>query len=161
MTPEDIAKLPYRKNVGLMVINGDGLVWVGRRSDRFQHAWQMPQGGIDDGENPRTAALREMEEEIGLKPNHVEIIDETKDWLPYDLPHDVVPNFWNGKYRGQEQKWFLMRFTGDDRLVNIHTEHPEFIEWRWLEAAKMPEAVVPFKRDVYERVINLFRKNLN
>lgn len=160
MTPEEIAKLPYRKNVGIMVINRDGLVWAGRRSDRFKDAWQMPQGGIDKGEAPRAAALREMEEEIGLKPDRVEIVAETDGWLSYDLPLDIVSKIWKGRYRGQQQKWYLLRFLGDDSEVDIETDHPEFIEWRWMVAQDMPEAVVAFKRDVYEQVIAAFSEHL-
>ena len=160
MTPEEIAKLPYRRNVGLMLINCDGLVWAGRRSDRFREAWQMPQGGIDKGEDPKTAALRELEEEISGTPDLVEMGAESAGWLAYDLPLDVAPKIWKGRYRGQEQKWFLLRFQGSDAQINIDTAHPEFIDWRWMRAAEMPEAVVPFKREVYEAVIAEFSDHL-
>lgn len=160
MTPEEIKKLPYRPNVGVMLINAQNCVWVGQRSDRFQDAWQMPQGGIDAGEDPRVAALRELEEETGITESLVEIIAESDGWLPYDLPHDVVPKFWGGKYRGQEQKWYLMRFLGTDTDVNIATKHPEFSNWCWQPAGDLVEKVVPFKREVYTRVLEEFQTHL-
>lgn len=156
MTPDQIAKLPYRPNVGVMLLNANGDVFVGQRKDRFKDAWQMPQGGIDDGEDPRTAALRELEEETGVVPELVEIIAESDGWLPYDLPHDMVPKFWGGKYRGQEQKWYLMRFTGTDEQVNIDTDHPEFSAWDWQPVDQLVDKIVPFKREVYVRVIAEF-----
>lgn len=162
MTPEEISKLPYRRNVGVMVLNADGDVWVGQRLDRraSQNAWQMPQGGIDKGEEARTAALRELEEETGISPDLVEIVAESDGYIPYDLPHDLVPRLWKGKYRGQEQKWFLLRFLGDDSHVNINTEHPEFSEWKWLPTADLVANIVPFKRDVYARVLKAFEAHL-
>ena len=162
MTPEEISKLPYRPNVGVMVLNADGDVWVGQRLDRraSQDAWQMPQGGIDKGEEARTAALRELEEETGISPDLVEVVAESDGYIPYDLPHDLVPKLWKGKYRGQEQKWFLLRFLGDDSHVNINTEHPEFSEWKWLPAADLVANIVPFKRDVYARVLKAFEAHL-
>jgi putative (di)nucleoside polyphosphate hydrolase len=160
MTPEDISKLPYRPCVGVMLINADGDVFVGQRNDRHAEAWQMPQGGVDDGEDPREAALRELWEETGVRRDLVEIIAETEGWLPYDLPHDIVPVIWNGKYRGQEQKWFLMRFLGSDDQVNIETEHPEFTRWRWQSVDQLVEKIVPFKRDVYARVVRAFQEHL-
>ncbi len=160
MTPEEIEKLPYRPNVGVMMINAAGAVFVGQRMDRHKDAWQMPQGGIDAGEDPKTAALRELEEETGVLPELVEIIAESNGWLPYDLPHDVVPHFWGGKYRGQEQKWYLMRFVGQDVQVNIATEHPEFGAWKWLPVEQLVDNIVPFKREVYERVLAEFKAHL-
>lgn len=160
MTPEEIAKLPYRANVGVMLINAEGAVFVGQRRDRFKDAWQMPQGGIDAGEDPRAAALRELEEETGVSPDLVEIIAESDGWLPYDLPHDVVPKFWGGKYRGQQQKWYLMRYLGTDDQVNIETDHPEFSAWCWQPAGSLVEKIVPFKREVYARVVEEFREYL-
>lgn len=156
MTPEDIASLPYRKCVGVMLLNAESDVFVGQRRDRFAEAWQMPQGGVDKGEAPSVAALRELWEETGLTSDLVEIIAETQDWLPYDLPHDIVPHIWKGRYRGQKQKWFLMRFLGTDTQVNIETEHPEFSRWRWQPRDQLVAKIVPFKRDVYEKVLTEF-----
>mmetsp|Transcript_7578 Transcript_7578/g.13070 ORF Transcript_7578/g.13070 Transcript_7578/m.13070 type:complete len:161 (-) Transcript_7578:2778-3260(-) len=160
MTPEEIAKLPYRRNVGVMVLNADGHVWVGQRKDRYRDAWQMPQGGVDKGEDARAAALRELEEETGISPDLVEVVAETDGWLPYELPHDLIPQLWKGRYRGQEQKWFLMRFGGSDAQVNITTEEPEFSAWRWMPPADLPDAIVPFKREVYVRVLAAFEAHL-
>jgi putative (di)nucleoside polyphosphate hydrolase len=153
VTPEDIAKLPYRKNVGVMIVNADGLVWVGQRLDSEVPAWQMPQGGIDKGEDARAAALRELEEETGISVDMVDVAGETEGWISYDLPHDIVPKIWKGKYRGQEQKWFLMRFKGSDDMIVIDRPHPEFSEWRWLPVDELVENIVPFKRGVYEQVV--------
>jgi putative (di)nucleoside polyphosphate hydrolase len=153
MTPEEIAKLPYRPCVGVMLANRDGHVFVGQRIDNPGPAWQMPQGGVDEGETPRDAALRELWEETGVPADKVEIVAETAGWVPYDLPHDLVPKLWKGRFRGQEQKWFLMRFTGEDADVNIDTDHPEFSEWRWLPPEELAGAIVPFKRAVYETVL--------
>lgn len=157
MTPEEIEKLPYRPCVGVMVLNEAGEVFVGQRMDRNTNAWQMPQGGVDLGEDPRDAALRELEEETGITRDLVRIEAQTEGWLPYDLPHDLVPNIWKGRYRGQEQKWFLLRFTGTDDQVNIQTEIPEFSSWRWLPPKQMLDGIVPFKRAVYARVVEEFK----
>ncbi|MBY6083064.1 RNA pyrophosphohydrolase [Ruegeria arenilitoris] len=160
MTPEQIAKLPYRPCVGLMLMNDQGKIFVGQRNDRFEDAWQMPQGGVDEGESPRAAALRELQEEIGVTPDLVEIVAETDGWLPYDLPHDIVPHIWKGRFRGQEQKWFLLRFLGTDDQIDIETEHPEFTRWKWQDPDHLITEIVPFKRAVYERVMEAFRGNL-
>ncbi|UWR67875.1 RNA pyrophosphohydrolase [Phaeobacter inhibens] len=160
MTPEEIAALPYRPNVGVMLINAAGDVWVGQRMDRHKDAWQMPQGGIDAGEDPRLAALRELEEETGVTADLVEVIADSNGWLPYDLPAEVVPQFWGGKYRGQEQKWYLMRFLGRDDQINIATDHPEFSAWCWQPVDQLVSKIVPFKREVYERVIQEFQDHL-
>ena len=160
MTPEKLAALPYRKNVGLVLINAEGLIFAGQRIDNPGHAWQMPQGGIDAGERPKEAALRELQEETGVRPDLVEKIAKTEDWLVYDLPEELIGNIWGGKYRGQKQKWFLFRFLGQDSDVNIATEHPEFSVWRWMEPAELVEKIVPFKRAVYEQVFDTFAEHL-
>ena len=161
MTPEDIAKLPYRPCVGVMLVNAEGLVFVGQRKDRDEDAWQMPQGGVEKGEHAEIAALRELEEETGIAPNSVSIVTQTEGWLPYDLPINMVTNIWKGKYRGQEQKWFLMRFHGADSEINLETDHQEFSEWRWLPVDDLAANIVPFKREVYERVVEAFRPYLS
>ena len=160
LTPDQIAALPYRPCVGVMLVNAQGHVFVGQRLDRDTEAWQMPQGGVDEGEAPGEAALRELFEETGVRADLVEVVAETADWLPYDLPHDLVPRIWKGRFRGQEQKWFLMRFTGRDDQIDIATEHPEFSSWRWAEPATLVERIVPFKRDVYTRVLTEFEEYL-
>ena len=156
MTPNEIAKLPYRPCVGLMVLNADSDVFVGQRNDRDSEAWQMPQGGVDKGETPRDAALRELWEETGITSDLVSVIGETEAWLPYDLPHDLVPRIWKGRFRGQEQKWFLMRFNGTDDQINIETKHPEFSHWRWQPVDLLLANIVPFKREVYGKVLAEF-----
>lgn len=160
MTPQEIAALPYRPCVGVMLVNRDGHVFVGQRIDNQTDAWQMPQGGIDPGEAPRDAALRELWEETGVRPELVEIEAESDDWLPYDLPHDLVPKLWKGRFRGQEQKWFLMRFTGEDDQVEIATQTPEFSAWRWVPPAELIDRIVPFKREVYTNVLAQFGDRL-
>ncbi len=156
MTPEEIEKLPYRPCVGVMVVNAQAQVFVGQRLDRNYDAWQMPQGGVDPGEDPREAALRELEEETGITRDLVSVEAQTEGWLPYELPHDLVPRLWKGRFRGQEQKWFLLRFNGTDDQVNIQTAEPEFGAWQWLAPEAMLEGIVPFKRDVYVRVLKEF-----
>ncbi|WP_370399872.1 RNA pyrophosphohydrolase [Sulfitobacter sp. JB4-11] len=160
MTPEEIAKLPYRRCVGLMVLNAEGHVFVGQRIDRNYDAWQMPQGGVDPGETPVEAALRELGEETGISPDMVEVVAETEEWLPYDLPHDLVAKLWKGRFRGQEQKWFLLRYQGTDDEVNIETEHQEFSTWCWMPVNELVENIVPFKRSVYEGVLKAFADRL-
>lgn len=156
MSPEEIAKLPYRRNVGVMLVNAQNEAFVGQRLDSEVPAWQMPQGGIDQGEDALTAALRELEEETGVSPKLVTRLAESKGWVAYDLPHDLVPRIWKGRYKGQEQKWFLFRFHGADTDVNIEVDHQEFSKWRWLPVSELVENIVPFKRSVYEQVVAEF-----
>jgi len=146
--------LPYRRGVGMMLVNAAGRVFVAKRIDTVAEAWQMPQGGIDEGEDPHVAALRELEEEIGT--NKAEIIADSGTWLRYDLPDALIPKLWKGRYRGQEQLWFLLRFTGADTDINIATAHPEFSEWRWAEMHTLPDIIVPFKRALYQQLVQLF-----
>lgn len=150
---------PYRQGVGIALINAQGHVFVGQRSDTSAPAWQMPQGGIDKGEAPRTAARREMLEEIGT--DKAEIIAETPDWVRYDLPPELSHKMWKGKYRGQEQKWFLMRFTGVDADIDIATEHAEFSTWKWLPFAELPNVIVGFKREIYLQVVSAFQATVD
>jgi len=150
--PED---LPYRPCVGVMLINQEGLVFVGRRIDQTIEGWQMPQGGIDLGESPEQAALRELKEEIGT--NKAELLREMAGWLEYDLPVHLVGVALKGRYRGQRQKWLAMRFTGTDKDIDVATEEPEFADWKWLAMEALPRLIVPFKRDTYAKVIEAFR----
>lgn len=161
MTPGEIETLPYRPCAGVMLVNPRGLVFAGQRIDSAFDAWQMPQGGIDPGEAPEAAALRELREETGVPARAVEILDRTDEAIPYDLPHDLVPRLWGGRFRGQSQHWFLMRLLGDDSLIDIRTEHPEFSRWCWMEPDTLIERIVPFKRATYARVIAAFRPHLD
>lgn len=152
--------LPYRPCVGVVLANAQGLVFTGERVDT-PGAWQMPQGGIDDGESPRAAALRELEEETGVPAALVSVEAEASDWIRYDLPDHLLGKVWKGKYRGQEQKWFLLRFQGVDGDINIGKHHKEFARWRWSSADDVVENIVPFKRHVYRQVIEVFRDALH
>lgn len=156
MTPDQIAALPYRPCVGVMLVNSAGHIFTGQRIDTSQPAWQMPQGGIDAGEDARTAALRELLEETGVTAELVHIEAETDGWVRYDLPHDLAARMWKGRYRGQEQKWFLARFQGEDSQIDIATAHPEFSEWRWLPPSRLVDSIVPFKRAAYTAVLAEF-----
>ena len=156
--------LPYRPCVGVVLLNRQGLVFIGQRIDGpehidLTHTWQMPQGGIDEGVEPWAAAVRELREETNIRS--VERLGEIADWLKYDIPREIVGQAWRGKYRGQTQKWFAMRFTGNDDEIDV--EHPaghepEFSAWRWERLQKIPDLVVPFKRAVYDRVAAEFRQ---
>lgn len=148
--------LPYRPCAGIMLANRDGLVFVGQRIDNPGDAWQMPQGGIDPGEDPEVAAFRELGEETGLLPDHVNLIARSKEEYFYDLPPELQGNIWGGRWRGQRQWWFLMRFKGDDTDVRIDGHHPEFSQWKWAEPAELPRLIVPFKRRIYEGLVSEF-----
>jgi putative (di)nucleoside polyphosphate hydrolase len=149
------AALPYRPGVGVMLASRDGRVFVGERRDT-PGAWQMPQGGIDTGETPRQAALRELGEETGVTPDLVTVEAETAAWIRYDLPAGLVGNVWKGRFRGQEQKWFLLRFAGRDDQVRLDLDHAEFARWRWANPGELVEGIVPFKRALYEQVLAEF-----
>ncbi len=154
-------ELPYRLGVGIMLINAQRKVFAAKRIDMTSEAWQMPQGGIDKGEKPEVAALRELLEETGT--DKAEIIAESRGWYHYDLPAELVPIIWGGRYRGQKQKWFLMQFTGKDSdiniaTINIATEIPEFSEWKWVEPRTLPDIIVPFKRMLYEKIVEEFKQ---
>jgi putative (di)nucleoside polyphosphate hydrolase len=153
----DPTTLPYRPCVGIMLVNRAGLIFTAQRRDQFVEAWQMPQGGIDPGEDPFPAALRELEEEISVTPRDVTLIAEHPDWLPYDLPIELVSKVWKGRYRGQTQKWFALRFLGEDSAIDLNTAHPEFSTWRWAPIDTLCDMIVPFKRDQYAMLVDYFR----
>jgi putative (di)nucleoside polyphosphate hydrolase len=149
----------YRPCVGVMLVNAEGKVFVGRRIDNKEGDWwQMPQGGVDPGEDPRAAALRELGEEVGASPEHATIIREIDDPVRYDLPPELMGKLWGGKYRGQEQIWYLARFTGTDADIDLEAhDPPEFCDWKWVEPDQLPELIVPFKKRVYRTVLDAFR----
>jgi putative (di)nucleoside polyphosphate hydrolase len=152
---------PYRRGVGVMLLNREGKVFVGARIDNTDDAWQMPQGGIDEGEDdPWLTALRELEEETGIAPHLVERIAACPERMKYDLPDDLRPKLWGGKFKGQDQDWFLARFLGHDSDVNIATRHPEFRAWQWVEPQHLPDLIVPFKRELYRRLLREFADHL-
>ena len=156
----DPASLPYRPCAGVMLLNREGRVFVGQRLDSTLEAWQMPQGGIDPGEGALEAAFRELWEETGVARHHAELIAEAPEELQYDLPDDLIGKVWKGKWRGQRQRWFLLRFLGEDHDIDIVTAHPEFRAWRWAAPAELPELIVPFKRALYVRLLELFAAHL-
>jgi putative (di)nucleoside polyphosphate hydrolase len=145
----------YRSGTGIMLLNLRNEVFVGLRICGPDDAWQMPQGGIDEGETPRAAALRELREEIGT--DNVEVLAESRGWLRYDLPANLVGKAWGGRWRGQQQKWFAMRFLGSDAEINLATEHPEFSAWQWVPASHLPELIVSFKQRLYIDVLQQFQ----
>jgi len=144
----------YRPGVGVMLLDAQKRVFVGRRIDMEGDNWQMPQGGIDKGETPREAALRELKEEAGT--DHAEFLAEAARWLRYDVPKEVAGRLWRGRYRGQMQKWFAMRFTGRDGDIDLATHHPEFNAWKWVAPAELPRLIVPFKRRLYLDILAEF-----
>lgn len=152
MPKATLDSLPYRPCAGVVLINRDGLVFGGQRIDNPGKAWQMPQGGLDYGELPEEAALRELTEETGVSRDQVTVLGQTRDWITYELPEELLGKLWKGKYRGQEQMWFAMRFLGEDSDINIATETPEFSQWQWMTPAALTDAIVPFKRHVYASV---------
>ena len=156
MTPDKPSGLPYRPCVGIVLTNREGLVFAGERIDT-PDAWQMPQGGIDEGETPREAALRELQEETGVSADLVNIEAEMPDWVIYDLPNYLVGTVWSGRYRGQRQRWLLMRFHGIDNQIDINKEHAEFRRWQWMLPDDLTDTIVPFKRPIYEQVLECFR----
>lgn len=152
----DKTALPYRPAAGVMLLNRDGKVFVAQRLDSTLEAWQMPQGGLDAGEDPQAGALRELEEETGIRADQVEILARCPVELTYDLPDDLVGKMWKGKWRGQRQAWFLMRYIGRDEEIDIATPEPEFRAWKWAEPAALPALIVPFKKSLYEDVLEAF-----
>src|SRR6185369_5392123 len=151
----------YRRGVGVMLLNREGKVFVGARIDNTDEAWQMPQGGIDADEEPWATALRELEEETGIEASLVARVGECPERLKYDLPEGLRGKLWGGKYVGQDQDWYLARFLGSDEDVNIHTKHPEFREWKWIDPQQLPELIVPFKRELYRQLLREFEEYLN
>ena len=143
----DVQKLPFRIGVGIIVLNNKNQVFVGKRKDNPGNNWQMPQGGIDKGEDFISAMKRELIEETSIK--NIKILKELEHLYQYDLPKNLVGIIWKGKFRGQKQKWFITRFLGEDTEINLKTKHPEFIEWKWIEPEKLPEVIVYFKKEIY------------
>ena len=148
----------YRRGVGVMLINADKQVWVGRRIDNTDEAWQMPQGGMDEGEEPWATALRELEEETGIAPRLIEQVTCHPERLRYRLPEELIGVIWKEKWVGQEQDWFLARFLGTDEDVDIATADPEFCDWKWVAPEELPDLIVPFKRDMYRALVESFRE---
>lgn len=152
--PINVEILPYRLGVGVMLLNPHNQVFVGKRIDTISDAWQMPQGGIDKSEDPLIAAKRELREETGIE--QVKILGESANWYHYDLPETIIPKIWGGKYRGQKQKWYIMRFLGNDEEINLTTTEPEFLAYQWVPAEELPNLIVPFKRSLYQQILAEF-----
>ena len=155
----DKNKLPLRLGVGAIVLNKDNQVFVGKRKDNPVHKWQMPQGGVDKNEDLIDAMKRELEEETSIK--NIKIIKELEKWTEYELPDYLLGKIWKGKFRGQKQKWFIVRFLGDDNEINLNTSHPEFIEWKWLNIEKLPDVIVHFKKSVYKKLVPEIKSSIN
>ncbi len=146
----------YRSGVGIMIINKDRKIFVGKRIDNNSDAWQMPQGGLDAGEHEDAAMIRELREETGIKSENIKLIKKSDTYHYYNLPYKLQKKFWGGKYLGQKQKWYLVEFLGDEAAINIKTEDPEFSEWKWAEKSEVVESIVSFKREMYEEVLKEF-----
>ena len=146
----------YRPNVGMMILNNKKEIFVGRRIDHPSEFWQIPQGGIDPNERADLAALREMKEEVGIKKELVKLIAQTQDWYYYSIPKDLAQTLWKGKYKGQRQKWFLYQFNGKNDDINIHTKVPEFSDWKWVNKDFLVPNIVPFKKEIYTKLLNEF-----
>ena len=143
-------ELPLRIGVGIVLLNNENNIFVGKRIDNPKNSWQMPQGGVDKNENFLQAAKRELKEETGIKT--VKLIKELDGWFKYDLPEYLLGKLWNGKYRGQKQKWFVMKFIGETSEINVNTKNPEFLEWKWIELSRLPNIAVHFKKDIYKKI---------
>jgi putative (di)nucleoside polyphosphate hydrolase len=160
MTDINREDMPYRPCVGIVLINSDGLIFTAERLDT-PGAWQMPQGGIDDGEDARDAALRELEEETSVSSDNIEIIAVNDGWLKYDLPDHLLGKALGGKFRGQKQKWYLAKLHGDESAIDLETEHPEFSKWKWSTVDELVSEIVPFKKELYQAIITEFETHLN
>jgi len=156
-----MSDLPYRPAAGVMLLNAEGKVFVAQRIDTTLEAWQMPQGGLDPGEDAEAGALRELEEETGIPSHLVEIVARSRGELLYDLPADLAGSLWRGRYRGQRQIWFLLRFIGQDADIDLQTAHPEFRAWKWAEPGELPDLIVPFKAELYRNVLREFADHLS
>ena len=152
-------QLPMRKGVGIIVLNKNNEVFVGKRRDNPIDKWQMPQGGIDLNESPLDAMKRELVEETSI--TQIKILKEIKNWLEYELPHNLLGKIWKGKFRGQKQKWFIVRFIGNENEINLNTKHPEFIEWKWIDYNLLPDVIVDFKKEVYLKLKVELKKFIN
>ena len=152
-------ELPLRLGVGIIVLNKENKVFVGKRRDNPTNKWQMPQGGVDRGENLVNAMKRELKEETSIRS--IEILKELEEWTEYELPDYLLGKIWRGKYRGQKQKWFIVRFLGRDEEINLKTTHPEFIEWQWLDIENLPSVIVHFKKKVYEKLLPVIKSFIN
>ena len=151
--------LPLRIGVGIAVLNSENKVFVGKRKDNPFDKWQMPQGGIDLNESPVVALKRELKEETNIK--NIEVLKEFNQWLEYELPENLIGKIWKGKYRGQKQKWLIVRFTGEEKEININTKYPEFIDWKWIDMKLLPDLIVSFKRHIYKKVLIELKKYIN